>query len=112
MHPWRKENESFRGWSAIMELHNGNFHPLLWWYGRLFHLRDAPKELAARHYSRYRGKTSRSSSWTLLKKYLGCEIQRLDKEYRNARAKENRKAAKECPKKRRAPLTRQPQTER
>ncbi|MFH1285974.1 MAG: hypothetical protein ABIH99_05330 [Candidatus Micrarchaeota archaeon] len=90
LNPWKDEKESVRGWSILMELHNGNFHPLIWWYGRLLYLGDAPKLLTKKHYNYYTGKYSRSSEWTLLKNYLQQELARLDKIYKRYRMKEIR----------------------
>ncbi|MBI5036441.1 hypothetical protein HZC09_03785 [Candidatus Micrarchaeota archaeon] len=42
--PWRAEQDLPSGWSAPLELHNGNVHVLVWWYGRLMRLEDAPKQ--------------------------------------------------------------------
>lgn len=88
--PWSKEKESVRGWAALMELHNGNFHPLIWWYGSLFHLMDAPTLLNKKYYSRYSGKHLRSSEWTLLKNYLQGQLGELDKDYKRIKAREYR----------------------
>ncbi|MFH1200405.1 MAG: hypothetical protein V1708_05025 [Candidatus Micrarchaeota archaeon] len=95
--PWRAENESVRGWSILMELHNGNFNPLVWWHGRLFHLKDAPLLLTKKYYNRYTGKNSPASEWTLLRKYLEHELKELDKVYKRARAKEYRMKKKRGP---------------
>lgn len=88
--PWNNEKESVRGWSILMELHNGNVHPLIWWNGQMFHLRDAPKLLTKKHYNRYTGKYSQLSEWTLLKTYLERELKALDKEYKKLRTKQYR----------------------
>ena len=88
--PWAAEKESVNGWSVLIELHNRNFHPLIWWYGQLFHLRDAPRILAKKHYNRYTGKYTRESEWTLLKGCLEKELKYLDKEYKKFKAKEYR----------------------
>jgi hypothetical protein len=92
--PWAEEKEYVHGWSAEMELHNGNFYPLIWWYGRLMHLKDAPKLLNKKYYNKYTGKYSRYSEWSLLKSYLEHELEWLDKEYKRERAKEYRKMKK------------------
>ena len=73
--PWKEDKDFVRGWSAIMELHNGNFNPLIWRYGRLFSLDDAPKILTKKYYSRYRGKTMREYEWTLLRRYLDAKLE-------------------------------------
>ncbi len=88
--PWNGEKESVRGWNVLMEPHNGNFYPLIWWYGRLMRLEDAPQLLAKKHYNKYTGKYSPSSEWTLLKKYLEYELKKLDKEYKKLRRKSKR----------------------
>lgn len=91
LRPWGAEKESVHGWEALMELHNGNFHPLIWWYGRLFKLHDAPSLLTQRHYNRYTGKYSQASEWTLLRRHLEVELKALDKEYKRTRAKRYRR---------------------
>ncbi len=88
--PWKAEKESVHGWSVLMELHNGNYNPLIWWYGRLMYLRDAPKLLKEKYYNKYTGKYTRESAWTLLKVVLQRELEELDKEYKRARAKRYR----------------------
>ncbi len=88
--PWRAEKESVHGWSILMELHNGNFHPLVWWYGQLFHLRDAPRLLTKKYYNKYTGKYLPASEWTLLKKFLEHELKELDKEYKKVSNEEIR----------------------
>lgn len=95
MSPWGgAEKERVGGWSILMELHNGNFHPLIWWYGRLIHLKDAPKMLTGKYYHKYSGKYSRSSEWTLLRKYLEAELKELDKEYLRFKARQYRNKKK------------------
>ncbi|MBI5046995.1 hypothetical protein HZC07_04685 [Candidatus Micrarchaeota archaeon] len=89
--PWKEEKESVGGWSILMELHNGNMHPLVWWYGRLIHLRDAPKILTKKYYDTYRGKHLQASEWTLFKRYLEGELKALDKEYKRERARQYKK---------------------
>ena len=32
MVPYAEEKKRVAGWRAEMELHNGNFHPLIWWH--------------------------------------------------------------------------------
>ena len=90
--PWNKERDGARGWSAVMELHNGNFHPLIWWYGRLIHLRDAPTQLANKHYNKYTGKHVRISDWTSI---MERELKELGKEYKKFRARQYARKAKE-----------------
>lgn len=95
MSPWgEKLEERVGGWSILMELHNGNIHPLIWWYGRLLRLEDAPKMLTGKHYNKYVGKDMRASSWALLRRYLEYELKRLDKEYRRIKAREYREKKK------------------
>lgn len=88
--PWKEEKDVVRGFSAIMELHNGNFHPLIWWYGRLLHLRDAPKILAKKYYNKYTGKMTREYEWTMVKTIIERELKFLDKEFRHERARERK----------------------
>lgn len=98
--PWKEEKGVVGGWSAVMELHNGNFYPLIWWYGRLFHLRDAPKILAKKHYNKYTGKMTREYEWTMLKTIIERELKDLDKEFMRAMARERRmKTRKKVPNK-------------
>lgn len=88
MSAWKSEKDRVQGWEVLMELHNGNVHPLIWWNGQLFHLRDGPGFLLRRHYNRYTGKYSNISDWTLLKKYLERELKELDKAYRRLKARQ------------------------
>lgn len=90
--PWSKEKESVQGWSILMELHNGNIEPLIWWKGRLLRLRDAPSVLTKKYYSKYDGKYLRSSEWTIFKKYLEGQLMQLDKEFKRLKRKEARLA--------------------
>lgn len=92
--PWKEEKESVRGWSVLMELHNGNVEPLVWWEGRLFRLRDAPKLLAGKYYNRYTGKYTRESAWTILKGVLRKEIEMFDEKYKRGRRKSRNKKEK------------------
>jgi len=92
--PWGEKHESVGGWSAVLELHNGNFNPLIWWRGKLFRLQDAPKRLTGKYYNSYTGKYLPASEWTLLKKYLERELKELDREYKCARARRYREAKK------------------
>jgi len=78
--PWG-ESDYYRGWSAPMEIHNGNADILVWWYGRLIKLRDAPGKLTEKYYSRFRGKTINEYEWTVFKKFAMAELERLDKEF-------------------------------
>jgi len=68
------------GWHVPFELHNGNVYPLVFWKGRLMKLEEAPKILNKKYYNKYRGKEVNEYEWTVLKKYMLAEIQRLDKE--------------------------------
>lgn len=90
LHPFGEQNVTVRGWSVSMELHNGNFYPLIWWHGRLIHLKDAPRLLTNKHYNKYKGKYERFSDWTLLRVYLEAELKALDKEYKRTMAKQRR----------------------
>ena len=89
--PRGDEKERVHGWTVEMELHNGNIHPLIWWYGQLMRLRDAPKLLTGKYYSKYADKRLRSSEWTPLKAHLEQELELLDKEYKRDRARSYRK---------------------
>lgn len=89
--PWKEEKGVVRGWSAAIELHNGNFHPLIWWYGRLFHLKDAPKILTKKYYNKYTGKMTREYEWTIVKTTIERELKYLDNEFRKTKARERRK---------------------
>jgi len=81
--PWGgEERRYYRGWSAPLELHNGNAHILVWWYGRLMRLEDAPGNLARKYYSRFRGKTINEYEWTVFKKFAEAELERLDREFK------------------------------
>jgi hypothetical protein len=93
--PWGEEKERVRGWEVVMEIHNRDFHPLIWWYGRLFHLRDAPRLLNNKFYNKYTGKYTRETEWTLVKGIIEKELKYLDKEYKRIRAKEYRLKKKE-----------------
>ncbi len=92
--PYGEQKESVRGWSVEMELNNGNFEPLIWWFGRLMRLRDAPKLLTKKHYDTYRKKQLQISEWKLMKAVLEKELKWLDKEFNRQRAKEYRKRDK------------------
>jgi hypothetical protein len=92
--PYGEQKERVRGWSIEMELHNGNFEPLIWWYGRLMRLRDASKLLAKKHYDTYRGKQLQISEWKLMKGVLEKELKRYDKEFEKQRAGEYRQRDK------------------
>ena len=74
-----KENSYYRGWSAPFELHNGNIYILIFWKGRLMKLEEAPKILNKKYYDKYSGKTIRVYEWTLFKRLILNEINRLDK---------------------------------
>ena len=90
MSAWKSEKERVMCWEVLMELHNSDFHPLVWWRSQLIRLSDAPQVLAKRHYNKYTGKYSNISEWTLLKKYLEDELKELDKKYKRLRRKTKR----------------------
>jgi len=77
-----KENSYYRGWSAPFELHNGNIYILIFWKGRLMKLEEAPKILNKKYYDKYSGKTIRVYEWTLFKRLILNEINRLDKGFK------------------------------
>ncbi len=76
------ETPHFVGWRVPLELHNGNVYVLVFWKGRLIKIEDAPKALSKKYYSKHRGKEVNEYEWTVLRKYLLAEIQRLDKEFK------------------------------
>ena len=78
-----KENYAL-GWQAPLELHNGNVYPLVFWKGLLMRLEEVPNKLNKKYYSRLRGKHIREYEWTVLKKFLIAEINRLDKEFKKS----------------------------
>ena len=78
------ETQQHAGWSVPFELHNGNTYALVFWKGRLMKIEDAPKVLSKKYYSKYRGKEVNEYEWTVLKKYMLSEIQRLDKEFKKS----------------------------
>src|SRR3989339_1031617 len=78
------ETQHHAGWSVPFELHNGNTYALVFWKGRLMKIEDAPKVLSKKYYSKYRGKEVNEYEWTVLKKYMLAEIQRLDKEFKKS----------------------------
>lgn len=88
--PWAENTERIQGREAIMELHNGNVHPLIWWHGRLIHLRDSPRLLTKKHYNKHTGKYSQASEWTLLRKHLERELAELDGEYQRIMRRKQR----------------------
>lgn len=78
------EDSYFHGWRVPMELHNGNIYVLVFWKGRLMKLEDAPKMLNKKYYSRFHGKEINVYEWTVLRKYISAELQRLDKEFKRS----------------------------
>ena len=72
------------GWLVPLELHNGNVNALVFWKGRLMKIEDAPKVLNKKYYSKHRGKEVNECEWTVLKKYIMAEVQRLDKEFKKS----------------------------
>jgi hypothetical protein len=76
--------QSHAGWSAPLELHNGNVYGLVFWKGRLMKLEDAPKVLNNKYYDKRKGKNLNEFEWTVLKRYLLAEIEQLDKEFKKA----------------------------
>ena|SRR3989338_293488 len=86
-----KEGNSVSGWRSSFELHNGNVYPLVFWKGRLMKLEEAPSKLNQKYYNRLSGKTLKEYEWTILKRLLLCEIERLDKEFKKSlRSKKKR----------------------
>ncbi|MFZ2937528.1 MAG: hypothetical protein WBI28_06615 [Candidatus Omnitrophota bacterium] len=74
----------YAGWQVPLELHNGNVYILLFWKGRLMRIENSPKILNKKYYSKHRGKEVNEYEWTVLKKYMLAEIQRLDKEFKKS----------------------------
>ena len=72
------------GWQVPLELHNGNVYALVFWKGRLMKIEEAPKILNKKYYSGHRCKEVNEYEWTVLKKYILAEIQRLDKEFKKS----------------------------
>ena len=70
-----------------LELHNGNVYALVFWKGKLMKIEEAPKILNKKYYSKHRRKEVNEYEWTVLKKYLLAEIQRLDKEFKKSQRK-------------------------
>jgi len=81
--PYKEDHFAF-GWSTPLELHNGNVYPLVFWKGRLMRLEDAPKKLNRKYYDRLKGRPINEYEWTVLKRLLLYEINRLDKEFKKS----------------------------
>ena len=79
------DDKPYRGsWLVPLELHNGNVYALVFWKGKLMKIEDAPKVLNKKYYSKHHGKEVNEYEWTVLKKYMLTEIQRLDKEFKGS----------------------------
>ena len=78
------ETPYYAGWQASLELHNCNVYVLVFWKGRLMKIEEAPKVLSKKYYSKHLGKEVNEYEWTVLKKYMLAEIQRLDKEFKKS----------------------------
>jgi aminoglycoside/choline kinase family phosphotransferase len=78
------ETSHYAGWHVPLELHNGNVYVLVFWKGRLMKIEEAPKALNNKYYSKHLGKEVNEYEWTVLKKYMLAEIQRLDKEFKKS----------------------------
>ncbi len=76
------ESSYYAGWQVPLELHNGNVYLLVFWKGRLMKIEEAPKILNKKYYNKYRGKEVNEYEWTVLKKYMLAEIEKLDKEFK------------------------------
>ncbi len=74
----------YSGWQVPLELHNGNVYILVFWKGRLMKIEEAPKILNKKYYSRHHCKEVNEYEWTVLKKYILAEIQRLDKQFKKS----------------------------
>ena len=88
------ETPYYAGWQAPLELHNGNVYGLVFWKGRLMKIEDAPKILNKKYYSKHHGKEVNEYEWTVLKKYMLAEIQRLDKEFKKSLRKNKTRVKK------------------
>lgn len=86
------ETPYYAGWQVPLELHNGNVYALVFWKGRLMKIEDAPKRLNKKYYSKHCGKEVNEYEWTVLKKYMLAEIQRLDKEFKKSLRKNKTRA--------------------
>ena len=84
------DKNHYRGWTASMELHNGNVYPLVFWKGRFMKLENAPKILNRKYYDKYRGKTIREYEWTLLRRLILNEVAYLDKEFKKGLRKKEK----------------------
>jgi|GEM_PF-564248 len=82
------EAQHHAGWHVPFELHNGNVYALVLWKGRLMKIEDAPKVLNRKYYDKYRGKEINEYEWTVLRKYIFAELQRLDKEFKKSLQKD------------------------
>lgn len=72
------------GWLVPLELHNGNVYALVFWKGKIMKIEDAPTALNKKYYSKYKGKEVNEYEWTVLKKYILAEVQRMDKEFKKS----------------------------
>ena len=66
--------QSHSGWSVPFE--------------RLMKIEDVLKVLNKKYYSKHSGKEVNEYEWTVLKKYMLAEIQRLDKEFKKSLRKD------------------------
>ena len=82
------------GWMVPLELHNGNVNALVFWKGRLMKFEDAPKALRKKYYSKHLGKEVKEYEWTVFKKYILAEVERLDKEFKKSLRKNSAKTSK------------------
>lgn len=79
-----KEDPYYLGWRTPLELHNGNVYILVFWKGRLMKIEEAPKILNKKYYDKYRCKEIKEYEWTILRKYILAEVQRLDKGFKKS----------------------------
>lgn len=89
------EEPYYSGWQVPLELHNGNVYILVFWKGRLMKIEEAHKILNKKYYSKYRGKEVNEYEWTVLKKYMLAEIEKLDKEFKKSLRKSKTRAKKD-----------------
>jgi hypothetical protein len=88
------ERQYHSGWSVPLELHNGNVYALVFWKSRLMKIEDVPNVLNKKYYSKYYGKEVNEYGWTVLKKYIMAEVERLDEEFKKSLRKNKTYAKK------------------
>lgn len=87
---WKEQTNLPAGWSVPIEVHNRNAHVLVWWYGKLIRLSEAPALLNQKYYSRWAGKRLNEYEWTVLKNACQKKLEELDKQFRKTLRKNRR----------------------